>query len=132
MTHDYLTVSEVLAMHADQIARYGGAVGVRDPGRLEAAVLRPQSGYYPDLIAEAAALWESLSQNHPFIDGNKRTAFAAVYTFLAINGVAITADAEATWHFLQDHYERGDVRMDVLEHWLRLNTADRTSSRHGP
>jgi death-on-curing protein len=73
---DYLTVAEVLAMHADQIERYGGSHGVRDPGLLESALNRPQTGYYADLIEEAAALWESLAQNHPFIDGNKRTAFA--------------------------------------------------------
>jgi death-on-curing protein len=76
---DYLTVVEVLAMHEDQIALYGGALGVRDTGLLEAVVLRPQTGYYDDLIEEAAALWESLAQNHPFFDGNKRTAFAATY-----------------------------------------------------
>jgi death-on-curing family protein len=79
----YLTVAEVLAMHADQIERYGGSQGVRDQGLLEAALYRPQTGYYAGLIEEAAALWESLAQNHPFIDGNKRTAFAATYTFLA-------------------------------------------------
>ena len=79
---DYLTTVEVLAIHNDQIERYGGSHGVRDPGLLEAALFRPQTGYYADLIEEAAALWESLSQNHPFIDGNKRTAFAATYTFL--------------------------------------------------
>src|ERR1700682_6445867 len=87
---DYLTVAEVLAMHTDQIERYGGSHGVRDQGLLEAALLRPQTGYYADLIEEAAALWESLAQNHPFIDGNKRTAFAATYTFLAINGARFT------------------------------------------
>ena len=53
---DYLTVAEVLAMHADQIERYGGSHGVRDPGLLEAALYRPQTGYYVDLIEEAAAL----------------------------------------------------------------------------
>ena len=82
MKRDYLTPADVLAIHADQIAKYGGAYGVRDTGQLEAALSRPQSGYYEDVIAEAAALWESLSQNHPFVDGNKRTAFAAMYTFL--------------------------------------------------
>lgn len=84
---DYLTVTEVLAIQRDQIGRYGGMHGLRDQGQLEAAVFGPQTGYYPDVVAEAAALWESLSQNHPFIDGNKRTAFASMYTFLAINGV---------------------------------------------
>ena len=78
---DYLTFAEVLAIHDDQIERYGGSPGVRDPGLLEAALFRPQTGYYADLIEEAAALWESLAQNHPFIDGNKRVAFAATYTF---------------------------------------------------
>jgi death-on-curing protein len=89
---DYLTVAEVLTMHADQIERYGGSHGIRDPGLLEAALFRAQTGYYADLIKEAAALWDSLAQNHPFIDGNKRTAFAAVYTVLAINGARLTAD----------------------------------------
>ena len=78
---DFLTVVEVLAIHADQIERYGGSQGVRDQGLLEAALFRPQTGYYAHLIEEAAALWESLAQNHPFIDGNKRTAFAVTYTF---------------------------------------------------
>ena len=66
--------------------RYGGSPGVRDRGLLEGALFRPQTGYYSSLIEEAAALWESLSQNHPFVDGNKRTAFATAYTFLVING----------------------------------------------
>ena len=88
---DYLTLPEALAMHADQIERYGGSPGLRDPGLLESALYRPQTGYYADLVEEAAALWESLAQNHPFIDGNKRTAFAATYTFLAINGARLTA-----------------------------------------
>ena len=84
---DYLTVVEVLAIHADQIARYGGADGVRDRGLLEAALYRPQTGYCADLIEEAAALWESLAQNHPFIDGNKRTGTVDALLFLDLNGV---------------------------------------------
>jgi death-on-curing protein len=90
---DYLTVVEVLAIHDDQIKRYGGTAGVRDFGLLEAALFRPRTGYYADLIEEAAALWESLSQNHPFVDGNKRTAFAVTYTFLVINRAILTATA---------------------------------------
>ena len=97
---DYPTVVEVLAIHRDQIERYGGAEGVRDPGLLEAALFRPQTGYYADLIEEAAAIWESMGRNHSFIDGNKRTAFAVTYTFLAINGVRITADAESIYAFI--------------------------------
>jgi death-on-curing protein len=120
---DYLTTVEVLAMHSDQIARYGGGEGVRDYGLLEAAVYRPQTGYYADLIEEAAALWESLSQNHPFIDGNKRTAFAAAYTFLAINGARLTADAAQTSTFVTALYEADQFRFDKLVPWLRDHVA---------
>lgn len=119
---DYLTLADVLAIHEDQVAVYGGATGVRDLGQLEAALFRPQSGYYDDLIAEAAALWESLSQNHPFVDGNKRTAFASMFTFLAINGVELTANADATWTFMFKLYEAGTFRFEELEPWLRANT----------
>ena len=83
---DYLTTVEVLAIHTDQIERYGGAHGVRDHGLLESALYRPQTGYYVDLIEEAAALWESLSQNHPFVDGNKRVAVTTMAAFLRVNG----------------------------------------------
>ena len=116
---DYLTVAEVLAIHADQIERYGGSPGVRDPGLLEAALYRPQTGYYSDLMEEAAALWESLAQNHAFLDGNKRTGFAAAYTFLAIHGARLTADAQETWEFIAGLYEAKRFRFDELVTWLR-------------
>lgn len=119
---DYLTVVEVLTIHADQIERYGGAEGIRDLGLLEAALFRPQTGYYADVILEAAALWESLTQNHPFIDGNKRTAFAVAYTFLAINGIRITADADATYALISGALDAGEFQLDVLADWLRENT----------
>lgn len=86
MPRDYLTVADVLGMHTVLMQRYGGAPGVRDPGALEAALFRPQTGYYDDIVAEAAALMESLAINHPFVDGNKRIAFAAADVFLRING----------------------------------------------
>jgi death on curing protein len=120
---DYLTLAEVLAIHDDQIERYGGSTGVRDPGLLEAALFRPQTGYYADLIEEAAALWESLAQNHPFIDGHKRVAFAATYTFLAINGMRITADAEAAYDFIVRLYEANEINFEHLATWLRENVA---------
>src|SRR6516162_5408859 len=110
-------------MHADQIERYGGSPGVRDPGLLEAALCRPQTGYYADLIEEAAALWESLSQNHPFLDGNKRTAFAATYTFLAINGARLTASAQQTQDFVLTRYEANEFTFDKLVPWLREHVA---------
>ena len=116
---DYLTVVEVLVIHADQIERYGGSHGIRDPGSLEAALYRPQTGYYSDLIEEAAALWESLSQNHAFIDGNKRTAFAATYTFLVINGARLIAGAEDTYTFVAALYEANQFSLESLVRWLR-------------
>lgn len=69
MTNNYLTLGDVLGIHQDSIKAVGGGHGIRDGGGLEAAVMRPQSGYYIDVISEAAAFWESLSQNHPFVDG---------------------------------------------------------------
>jgi death on curing protein len=120
---DFVTLAEVLAMHADLIERHGGAQGLRDRGQLEAALFRPQTGYYADLIEEAAALWESLSQNHPFVDGNKRTAFAAASTFLAINGMRIDADAKQTEAFLVNLYESNQFNFEKLVAWLRLNAS---------
>ncbi len=110
-------------MHEDLIARYGGTPGMRDLGLLEAALFRPQTGYYEDLIAEAAALWESLSQNHPFVDGNKRVAFAAVYTFLRANGITFTANADSTFAFIDGLYQAGTFDFDQLEPWLRQHTS---------
>jgi death-on-curing protein len=116
---DYLTMAEVLAIHTDQIERYGGVQGVRDHGLLEAALYRPQTGYYADLIEEAAALWESLAQNHPFFDGNKRAAFAATYTFLVINGAHLTAGAEETYIFIAGLYATNQFTFAKLAVWLR-------------
>ncbi len=118
---DYLTLVEVVAIQEDQIKRYGGPHGIRDAGLLEAALYRPQTGYYADLVEEAAALWESLSQNHPFIDGNKRTAFAATYTFLAINDAHLTVEAVEAHAFISRLYDAGTFRFDDLEPWLRRN-----------
>ncbi len=118
---DYLTAADVLAIHRDLIERYGGSVGVRDPGLLEAALFRPQTGYYADLIAEAAVLWESLSQNHPFVDGNKRVGFAATYAFLAVNGLAVVADPLETFVFIGGLFEAGTFRFEALDPWLRAH-----------
>ena len=122
MSFDYIRVEEILAIHADQIERYGGGDGIRDPGLLEAALFRPQTGYYPTLIDEAAALWESLSQNHPFIDGNKRTAFAATYVFLAINGLDIIATDDEAQDFVLGLYATSSITFDNLRAWLSENT----------
>ena len=88
----YPSVDEVLAAHARLIAVFGGAQGIRDRGALEAALAKPQSGYYEDIIQQAAALIESLSENHPFVDGNKRTAIAVTAAFLRRNGYRLQFD----------------------------------------
>src|SRR5215471_6589520 len=93
----YLTIAEVLAIHQIQIETYGGSHGLRDTGALEAAVFRPQTGYYADIIEEAAALMESLAKNHTFIAGNKRVAFAAAHTFLLANRHTIEANPVETY-----------------------------------
>lgn len=121
---DYLTIAEVLAIHEDQIAVYGGSSGVRDRGLLEAALYRPQTGYYDGITAEAAALWESLSQNHPFVDGNKRTAFAAMVTFLAINGVVLNASLEEAQNFICGLYSTGAFNFTALKDWLDANGSE--------
>lgn len=88
----YPTFDDALEIHRLLIERFGGSLGLRDRAGLEAALARPQSGYYVDLIAEASALWESLSQNHPFWDGNKRLSTTLTSAFLSVNGVELIFD----------------------------------------
>lgn len=109
-------------MHADLIERYGGAPGLRDPGLLDAALHRPQTGYYRDVVEKAAALWESLDQNHPFIDGNKRAAFAATHAFLFVNGLTVVAGALKTFTFTDDLRARREFDFAHLDAWLREHT----------
>ena len=118
----YPTIEEILAMHDDQIARFGGASGVRDMGLIEAALLRPQMGYYGSILEEAAALWESLAMNHGFVDGNKRIALNATLVFLDANGFEVTAEPDDLIHFIYTALEGGIFTKDVLHDWLKANT----------
>lgn len=118
----YVTMIDILELHRRQLESHGGGEGIRDQGLLEAALFRPQSGYYADIIEEAAALWESLAQNHPFIDGNKRTAFAGTYAFLRVNGYYITVTADEVYTFIMSLYDAKDFSKDRLDAWLRANT----------
>lgn len=97
---EYVTIADALFFHKHLIERYGGAPGLRDAGALESALHRPQTGYYDSIVHEAAALLESLIQNHPFADGNKRVAFAVVDVFLRINGGAITAESKSIYAYI--------------------------------
>jgi death-on-curing protein len=115
----YPSIEEVLIAHQLVIARYGGSQGLRDRGALESALARPQTGYYEDIIQEAAALWESLSQNHPFIDGNKRVSITVTAAFLRVNGYRLQFDDLEAYTFLMDLYESARFRFKELDGWLR-------------
>jgi death-on-curing protein len=118
----YLTIDDVLWIHDEQLRLYGGAAGVRDEGMVLSALLRPQTGYYANVIEEAAALWESLTMNHGFVDGNKRVAFASTILFLQINGVSPTGDENEWVEFIYANIEAGTFRKNVLEDWLNQHT----------
>lgn len=121
----YPTVEEIIAVHELLIVRFGGSAGIRDRAALESAVARPQSGYYQDLIEETAALWESLSQNHPFIDGNKRVAVTATAAFLRVNGYRLLFQDSEAFAFLISLYESGRMRFAELDAWLREHVEPR-------
>ncbi len=100
MEPTFLTLAEVVAIHQDQIGRYGGASGVRDWGLLQSAVAVPQAGYggqhfHSDVYEVAAAYLFHLVQNHAFVDGNKRVEAAAADVLLALNGIRLTADQDS-------------------------------------
>jgi death on curing protein len=124
---EWLTLDVVLAIHEEQLAEHGGREGVRDQGLLESALARPMNlAAYgePDLPALAAALGFGLVRNHPFVDGNKRTAFVAVETFLGLNGLDLTAgDAECVVTMLR--LAAGDLPEEGFAAWLRDNTRPR-------
>jgi death-on-curing protein len=114
----YLTVAEVVAIHHHQIEEYGGIQGLRDQGALEAAVFRPQAGYYNDLSEEAAAMLESLVNNHAFMDGNKRVGFAAMHTFLLLNGFDLNVSSKMAYDFMIGTMEAGKFRFGLLHEWI--------------
>ena len=116
---DYLNMPDVLGMHTALMQRYGGAMGLRDPGALEAALFRPQTGYYKDIVAEAAAMMESLTINHPFVDGNKRIAFAATDAFLRINGWRLKRPPMQIHTEMMQMFDSGTFDISHLEPWLR-------------
>jgi death-on-curing protein len=89
---------------------------------LESALGRPRSGYYRDLIEEAAALWESLSQNHPFLDGNKRVAVTMAAAFLRVNGYRLEFNDSDAFAHLAILYETGRLRFVELDLWLRQHS----------
>lgn len=112
---NYLTPAQVLAIHDQMIKRFGGSSRIRDLGLVESAVARPQASFdgydlYPTLFEKAGALLQSLLKNHPFVDGNKRTALTSVGIFLAMNG----------HHLVNTHAEEADFAIRVDNEHLPL------------
>ncbi len=118
MSRDFPSIEEVVAIHDTLIHETGGSMGLREVGALASAVMRPQIGYYDGITEEAAALLESLAVNHPFVDGNKRTAFAATDAFLRMNGSFIDCDGEETYRFFMRLFEHNSFRFAELREWL--------------
>lgn len=126
----YLSLEQVLALHAQQLRRYGGATGLRDRGALEAASARPAMTFggedlYPEVPTKAAALLHSLALNHPFVDGNKRVAAHAAIVFAELNHHRCIASPEELVAMTLVVAE-GKVAVEALTIWFRqrLRTVD--------
>jgi death-on-curing protein len=115
----HLSVDEILAIHERLIEQFGGPPGVRDLGLLESALYRPCTGYYQDIAEMAAALFESLIMNHPFVDGNKRIAFFATDVFLRLNGWKLAVEADAAHQFIIDSLETNTCDYAHLLPWVK-------------
>ena len=114
------SLQETLELHDQLILRFGGSKGVRDLGLLESALLRPQTGYYDTLSMQAAALLQSLCQNHCFIDGNKRVAFAGTAIFLRMNGFRLSVNPDEGEAFLIEQVIQKRVTIEVIAAWLEV------------
>ena len=112
------TLQETLELHAQLLRRFGGTSGVRDMGLLESALVRPQTGYYDTLSMQAAALLQSLCQNHCFVDGNKRVAFASTAIFLRMNGYRLVVSADDGESFLIEQVIQERLAIDGIASWL--------------
>ena len=112
-------MDEAVEIHERLIERFGGSPGIRDRGLLESALFRPQTGYYEDLPALAAALFQSLLMNHAFVDGNKRAAFFMTDTFLRLNGWKLSVNAASAHGFIVGMLEAGDCSYDNILDWIK-------------
>ena len=122
----FLSVENVIEIHADQIHRYGGSLGIRDVGLLNSALGMPEAGFgnqylHADLFQMAAAYLYHIVQNHSFIDGNKRTGAMAAFVFLKLNGFTIVAD-ESVFETLVLQAAQGQVGKDAIADFFRENT----------
>jgi death on curing protein len=120
---DWLTTEMVVAIHDEQLAIHGGSAGIRDRALLESALDRPRNKWAyesAELPALAAAYGYGIARNHPFVDGNKRAALLAIYTFLGINGIDfVVPEAEAAAMILS--LAAGEVNEENLARWIADN-----------
>lgn len=114
----YPTAAETIETQRMLIDEFGGLHGVRDMGLLESAVLRPQNGYYANLIEEAAALLESLANNHAFLDGNKRISFVMADVMLRANGCFLDVEPFAARKFITEALNNNEFRFPMIRNWL--------------
>ena len=128
---DYLSASEILAIHDNLIDRYGGTRGVRGYEGLTAVANRAQTVYHDDLATEAMALWLGLTEQDLFVDGTKRTAFAAVCTFLLINGAQLNVSEDDSYKFVLELYQARGVSPRQLADRLRSRIEERPARRQG-
>jgi death-on-curing protein len=117
----YPTVAETIETHRLLIEEFGGIHGVRDIKLLESAILRPQNGYYGNLLQEAAALMESLANNHAFIDGNKRISFAMTDVMLRANGHFLDVEPSAAHQLITKAMEGEGFRFPLILDWITAN-----------
>ncbi|RUO98598.1 type II toxin-antitoxin system death-on-curing family toxin [Hyphomicrobium sp.] len=125
MKRRFLAVEEVLALHRDVLDR-NESDAVLNRGSLESAVARP-AAYHRGLLRQAAVLFHAMIQNHPFLSGNKRTAFNALNVFLNLNKVEIWVTSNTVYYWLMDALEHRTFSERVIESWLRSVTR-----RHRP
>ena len=120
---EWLDIDIVLDIHAEQLALFGGGDGLRDRGLLESALARPLNKFAygeTDIAVLAAAYAFGIARNHPFVDGNKRAAFASMIVFLGLNGIELDVPpADATAIILQ--LAAGELEEDGLARWIRDN-----------
>jgi death on curing protein len=114
----YLTVKEVVAFHDRILTEIGGLPGFRDQGLVDSAVNRLHTGYYKNLFEEAAALMESLANNHGFLDGNKRTAFVSTDAFLRLNGFHMRVEPLAAHALMTQAIAQHIFKFDLILAWI--------------
>jgi death-on-curing protein len=114
----YPTVAETIETQRLLIEEFGGLHGIRDRGVLESAVLRPQNGYYGNLIEEASALMESLANNHAFLDGNKRVSFVMTDAMLRANGYFLDVEPDEAHKFITDALGKNAFRFLMICDWI--------------